>query len=111
MSTTFVRFFQKMLPNSFVFINHGGQNSVIDGFIDGVPQIICAGQVFERKYNAKSVVKVGAGIELSASEFKAEHIKEAFEKIISSKEYQKNASDIGKKLLSLGGVQSIIRHL
>lgn len=65
----------------------------------------------KRKYNAKSVVKAGAGIELGASEFKAEHIKAAFEEIISSQEYQKNASEIGKKLLSLGGVQSIIRYL
>lgn len=103
--------FQKLLPNSFVFINHGGQNSVIDGFIYGVPQIICAGKVFERKYNAKSVVKARAGIELSTSEFKAEYIKAAFEEIISSQEYQKNASEIGKRLLSLGGVQSIIRYL
>lgn len=103
--------FQEMLPNSVVFINHGGQNSVIDGFLYGVPQIICAGKVFERKYNANSVVKAGAGIELGATEFKAEHIKEAFEEIISSQEYQKNASGIGEKLLALGGVQSIIRYL
>lgn len=103
--------FQKLLPNSLVFINHGGQNSVIDGLIYGVPQIICAGKIFERKYNAKSVVKVGAGIEIGVSEFKAEQIKAAFEKIISSREYQKNAYETGKKILSLGGIQSIIRCL
>ena len=42
---------------------------------------------------------------------KAEQIKAAFEKIISSREYQKNAYETGKKILSLGGIQSIIRCL
>ena len=56
--------FQKLLPKSALYINHGGQNSVIDGLIYGVPQLICAGKVFERKYNAGSIAKIGAGLEI-----------------------------------------------
>jgi len=31
------------------------------GLIYGVPQIICPGNVFERKYNESSIVKLNAG--------------------------------------------------
>lgn len=80
------------------------QNSVIDVLIYGVPQIICPGKVFERKYNADSVIRTGAGIELSYMHFNAKAITDSFKKILSDKTYRHNALCIGKKLLSLGGV-------
>lgn len=49
--------FSKLLADTAVTINHGGQNSIMDGFLCGVPQLICPGRVFERKYNADSVEK------------------------------------------------------
>lgn len=88
--------FQKLLPQSVLFINHGGQNSVIDGLIYGVPQLICAGKVFERKYNAGSIVKIGAGLEIPYKEFTGRNIKAAADKIISVREYQENALKTGK---------------
>jgi len=48
--------FDKLLDEAVLFINHGGQNSIVDGLIHGVPQIMIPGKVFERKYNAQSVV-------------------------------------------------------
>lgn len=94
-----------------MYINHGGQNSVIDGLIYGVPQLICAGKVFERKYNAQSIVKIGAGLEISYKEFAGRNIKAVADKIISEEIYRSNALKIGKVLLSLGGTENIINSL
>ena len=44
--------FDRLLEEAVLFINHGGQNSIADGLIHGVPQIIVPGKVFERRYNA-----------------------------------------------------------
>lgn len=103
--------FQTLFSDSLLFLNHGGQNSVIDGLIYGVPQLICAGKVFERKYNAQSIVNIGAGLEISNADFTSNNIKAAFDKIISNKIYQKNALKMGEKLLSLGGTKNIIKNL
>lgn len=103
--------FQKLLPQSVLYINHGGQNSVIDGLIYGVPQLICAGKVFERKYNAGSIVKIGAGLEIPYKEFNSSNIKLYAGKIISENKYQENALKTGKVLLSLGGIENIINSL
>ena len=100
--------FQKLLPQSVLYINHDGQNSVIDGLIYGVPQMICAGKVFERKYNAQSIVKIGAGLEIPYKEFTGCNIKAVADKIISENKYRENAFKIGKVLLSLGGTENII---
>lgn len=103
--------FQKLLPQSVLYINHGGQNSVIDGLIYGVPQLICAGKVFERKYNAGSIVKIGAGLEIPYKEFVGRNIKAVGEKLISEEKYRENALKTGKVLLSLGGTENIINSL
>lgn len=84
---------------------------MIDGLIYGVPQIICAGKVFERKYNAQSIVKIGAGLEIPYKEFTGRNLKAAADEIMSAREYQENALRIGKVLLSLGGTENVIDSL
>lgn len=103
--------FTELLPETVLFINHGGQNSIIDGLIYGVPQIICPGKVFERKYNAQSIVKNGAGIELSYRNFSADTILENVQKIINNKDFENNAIKLGNRLVSLGGVENIVKAL
>ena len=55
--------FSKMLPRAAVFLNHGGQNSIMDGLLAGAPQLMIPCKVFERIYNADSVARLGAGEE------------------------------------------------
>ncbi|MBO7506879.1 MAG: hypothetical protein J6T67_05805, partial [Paludibacteraceae bacterium] len=99
--------FDAYLPESVLFINHGGQNSIADGLVYGVPLLVCAGKVFERKYNAQSIVKAGAGEELTVAEFTSEEIRRVALQIINNPDYQRNAYRIGQELTSLGGVSVI----
>ena len=100
--------FSKLLNNAVLFINHGGQNSMIDGLIYGVPQLICPGRVFERIYNGKSVENLGAAKVLSIDEFKSEIIKAESEKLINDKGFRENSKLIGDKLKSCGGIDCIL---
>ena len=100
--------FSKLLPESVLFINHGGQNSIADGLLYGVPELIVPGKVFERKYNAKSVEDNGAGTVLPYTDFDAAHIRALTEKTVRDRSFERNARSLGQKLLDAGGVGKII---
>ena len=99
--------FSMLLKQSVLFINHGGQNSIIDGFIYGVPQLVCPGKVFERIYNGKSVEKVNAGKMLGIDEFKSDIIRRESAKLIDDESFRENSKLLGDKLKSMEGVDSI----
>lgn len=103
--------FGELLPESALYINHGGQNSIIDGLIHKTPLLVCPGRVFERKYNAASIVKTGAGLSIDQYDFTADKIKEAAEKIFADESFKKQADILGKRLLQLGGVANIVREI
>ena len=100
--------FGKLLPGSMLFINHGGQNSMTDGLLYGVPQLVCPGRVFERIYNARSLADNGAGEFLPPGDFTPEKIFAAADAIMSDGTYRANAAALGKTLLSLGGIDNVI---
>ena len=103
--------FNELLDEAVLFINHGGQNSIADGLIHGVPQIMVPGKVFERKYNAESVAKNNAGISLDHMEFSAETLRAKADELISSEEISANAKTLGRKLLAAGGVGVIAESI
>ena len=101
--------FSKLLDEALVYINHGGQNSIVDGLLQGVPQIMVPGKVFERKYNAESVADADAGIVIDFRDFDATHIKDAFEKITSSDTMSDSSRKLGDMLRNAGGITNIIK--
>ncbi len=103
--------FSELLDEAAIYINHGGQNSIVDGLLHGVPQIMVPGKVFERKYNAKSVADKDAGIVIDFRDFDDAHIKEAFEKIISSDTMFDSSRKLGNLLRNAGGITNIIKEL
>ena len=103
--------FGKLLPESRLYINHGGQNSIVDGLVNKVPMLICPGKVFERKYNASSVTKLGAGLTADADKFDASTVKELSSRILEEPSFSINASSLGKRLLSYGGVEEVEAYL
>ncbi len=100
--------FSELFPETAVFINHGGQNSIVDGLIYGVPQLLCPGKVFERKYNAGSIVKNEAGILLEETEFKSGKIIQAVNQLTRNEKYHNNALALGHTLASIGGTDKVV---
>lgn len=102
--------FSKLLNEAVVYINHGGQNSIVDGLLHGVPQIMVPGKVFERKYNAESVANTDAGIVIEFKDFDSGHIKEAFERITEDT-MSDSSRKLGNLLRNAGGITNIIKEL
>lgn len=103
--------FTNLMPQAAVYINHGGQNSIMTGLIYGVPQIVCPGNNFERKYNASSVVKLKSGIFLKTEDFNIDSIKKSVDEFISDSSYSCNSRKAGEKLLSLGGAARAVNAM
>lgn len=101
--------FSKLMPEARAYINHAGQNSIMTGLIYGVPQIVCPGGVFERRYNASSVAKLNAGVFLEANDFNSETLKRIVNDFKENPAYANNANLAGEKLLSLGGVKKAVQ--
>jgi len=100
--------FSKLMPDCTAFINHGGQNSIMTGLIYAVPQIIFPGKIFERKYNASSIEKIGAGFHFTEDDFTTNKILLTINKFENNSIYKTNAEKIGNNLLKLGGVSKLI---
>ncbi len=103
--------FNELLDEALIFINHGGQNSIVDGLLHGVPQIILPGKVFERKINASSVADNHAGVIVKPEEFNPDRIRELTEKIISDEKMRSSAHDLGTQLVGAGGIQVILDEI
>ena len=103
--------FDKMLDEAVLFINHGGQNSIVDGLIHGVPQIMIPGKVFERRYNAQSVADNEAGAAIPYQELNSSKIAAVAEQLINSSEIAENAGRLENKLVSARGVNKILREM
>lgn len=103
--------FATLLPQSIAFINHGGQNSVMDGLLYGVPQLICPGKVFERQYNAASVAHLKAGKVLSEKEFCVKTLCANIEAFRQNHDYYDHAQSAAQTLMSLGGVQKAVNEV
>jgi uncharacterized protein (TIGR00661 family) len=100
--------FSKLMPDCIAFINHGGQNSIMTGLVYAVPQIIFPGKVFERKYNASSIEKIGAGFYFSEDKFNATQISSTIKKFETDTSFKTNSKNAGENLLRLGGVSKLV---
>ncbi|SEG11401.1 Glycosyl transferase family 1 [Eubacterium ruminantium] len=100
--------FNKLLDEAVLFINHGGQNSMVDGLLHGVPQIVVPGKVFERKYNAACIMDNHAGMVIRQNNFNARIVRETAERIISNDKMYSVAKKIGNEFRDAGGLQTII---
>ena len=92
--------FGELLDEAVLFINHGGQNSIVDGLIHGVPQLMVPGKVFERKFNAESVARNKAGVAIPHGKWNHIRIRKEAEILIGSDEVRKNAGELGMKLMA-----------
>lgn len=98
--------FSELMPRAALFVNHGGQNSIMDALAYGVPQAMYPGGVFERRFNAASIARVHAGITLEA--FNADALLHAFEVAQGDASLAEGARALREELSSLGGAKRIV---
>jgi UDP:flavonoid glycosyltransferase YjiC (YdhE family) len=103
--------FDTLLDEAVLFINHGGQNSMVDGLLHGVPQIVVPGKIFERRYNAEKLAENNAGRWIESNDFTPEKILNVTGEVIGSEEMRKNARILGNKLMNAGGIDRIIESM
>ena len=69
------------------------------------------GKIFERKYNAEGIEINHAGAVIPSTDFTPDIIRNTAERLIGSKMISNNARELGAKLLSAGGVETILREI
>jgi uncharacterized protein (TIGR00661 family) len=100
--------FNELLPNTFLFISHGGQNSLMQSLLYGVPMISFPGGVQERRFNSEVLEKHHIGKMMENTDFTPQKILSAIEDFKEDPSYRENASKFGKTLVGLGGADRII---
>jgi len=96
---------EALLPHCDWTICHGGQNTIIQSLLHGVPLIIFPGPIFERRYNAKKVAETGAGMMGELDQFTVEWLQDALEK---QETCASRAAVLGERLRSYGGAPAAI---
>lgn len=104
--------FAELLPRAVAFVNHGGQNSVMDGIAFGAPQLICPGRVFERRFNAEAAARNGVGVVLEHEHFDAEKVRKAIGRLVDGQEaFQKAACVLRSEFAGLGGTDTVLNTM
>lgn len=100
--------FSELLPRTAIFVNHGGQNSMMDGIAYGSPQLICPGKVFERRFNAKAAERCGIGLSLEQSCFDVPTVRRTLEQLLEdAARYRASAESLRNRLSELGGMNRV----
>lgn len=101
--------FSELLSRTAIFVNHGGQNSMMDGIAYGSPQLICPGKVFERRFNAKAAERCGIGLSLEQSCFDVPTVRRTLEQLLEdAARYRASAAFLRNRLTELGGTNRVI---
>ena len=97
-----------LLPRCDWTICHGGQNTIIQSLLHGVPLIFFPGPIFERRYNARKVQAANAGIMGEVNQFTVEWLGAAFQR---QTECAFQAAVLGKRLRSYGGPPAAVEAI
>lgn len=95
----------QLLPQCDWTICHGGQNTIIQSLIHGVPLMIFPGPIFERRYNARKIEESSAGHSGEIYHFTPRWLLEALR---SHDECASAASALRMSILSYGGAGAAV---
>lgn len=93
----------ELLPHLDLVICHGGFNTVNETLSNAKPLIVLP-KAYDQSYVASKVEESGSGLRLNFNRFKPQHLKEAVAKVLSDKEYVRNAERISQSFIEAGGV-------
>jgi len=97
-----------LLPRCEWTICHGGQNTIIQSLLHGVPLIIFPGPIFERRYNARKVEEAGVGVMGEVNQFTAAWLRNALER---REACAARAAVLGERLRSYGGPVAAVKAM
>jgi MGT family glycosyltransferase len=104
----------EILQRVDAFVTHGGMNSVHEGLVYGVPEIVVPHH-FEQLLNGKRVAQTGAGILLGDRRpyglVTAAELRDALDAILTTPDYRRNAERIGSTLRAAGGYERAVREI
>jgi MGT family glycosyltransferase len=95
----------ELLPHLDAVICHGGHNTVCETLTNGLPMVVIP-IAYDQSHVAGRVVRVGTGLRLNFNRFKARHLKEATEEILSSDQYKTAARQISASFAAAGGTHA-----
>ena len=84
----------------------GGQNTIIQSLLYGIPLILFPGGVFERRYNAEKVEEAGCGIMGEVKDFNVEWLISSLKR---RSEFVNNAKRFSERIRSYEGAVSAVR--
>ena len=96
----------EILPHCDWTICHGGQNTIIQSLLYGIPLILFPGGVFERRYNAEKVKEAGCGIMGEVKDFNVEWLISSLKR---HSEFVNNAKRFSERICSYEGAVSAVR--
>jgi UDP:flavonoid glycosyltransferase YjiC (YdhE family) len=97
-----------LLPRCDWTICHGGQNTIVQSLMYGVPLITFPGPIWERRYNAQKVEQAGAGRMGEVDQFTAEWIRTA---LVLQPECAAQATVLSKHIRSYGGAAAAVEAI
>ena len=98
---------REILPYCDWVICHGGQNTIIQALMAGVPLMVFPGPIFERRFNARKVQSTGAGSMGELPDFNAFWIKNAMQ---YQQDKARHAQELGSKIRSYGSAEKAIKE-
>ncbi|CAL8144013.1 unnamed protein product [Orchesella dallaii] len=85
-------------PKIRAFITHSGIGGVTEAIYSSVP-LICFPILSEQGYNANLVEQKGIGIQMEITDFTADELENAIQRILSDNRYAENVKKVNKRFL------------
>jgi MGT family glycosyltransferase len=104
----------EILQQVDAFITHGGMNSVHEGLMYSVPQVVVPHQI-EQLLNGKRVAQTGVGVLLGDSypygQATAEELRQSLDTVLSDPSYRQRACHFGETLNAAGGYHQAVAEI
>jgi MGT family glycosyltransferase len=95
----------ELLPHLDAVVCHGGHNTVCETLLNGLPMVVIP-IAYDQSHVAGRVVRTGAGLRLNFNRFKASHLKDAVNEILSNHDYKAAAEQLKQSFLDAGGTET-----
>lgn len=91
-----------LLPHLDGVVSHGGHNTVSETLSNGLPLVVIP-IAYDQSHVAGRVVRTRAGERLNFNRFKAHHLNEVVQNILTNPEYKKAAEIVRQSFIEAGG--------